>query len=847
MEDEMADLNQEYNTIQTQLNNVSNTLDTTSFTTPQDLLPVFNEEASIATEEIAFIQDVIAQFPDATYYSIAGAQDTYNAIEFYIADINSNNYPPGDTGTLVNTAQVYVSDLSIPPPPSPTLSITQADKTEAASIQLMENSAGSITSAPQTGTIDFTDTDPSTLPTGSTQSQTVMVTDAFGDNITSELTATQISALQSAFQITAAPGNTNNGAIDWTYNPQGTALDFLLEGETAVVTSTVQVADQDGNSDTATVAATLLGAPDNIYLNIILGSGGYGTITAFNNGQPLALSTTGSNQANVAYDDCMPVPAGTYTVLYRNSPSNGEVLEFSSANGASEFGDRSNIQIHIGNTPGDSAGCIVTGNTVVDGVATNSYWNGLLNVLNSIVNTENLSPNSGGYYTFQNPVTVTVSGNTAQPTLQIAPEFTNLVRGSSDSIDFEIAGLQPTTPVVDKNIDVYFQVIGATATQSLVSGATLLPNGSTSLGTTSSPPVLLPNGCFEADIIGSSQTSGGGDAGVAVTLNTAGVQSDSLSIQIVHYDGVSQETNLSTFNYDPPGQPMLEGSVPITINIVNPPPAPVDTTADMILSDLDGNYQIYDVGNNSILASSPLGQVGTEWAFAGLGDFNGTDTTDMLLRSSSTGAFEVYDISNNNITGAALLGQVGLEWQVAGFGGFSGNPNETDMMLRNANTGVFEVYDIQNNQITAASAIGQVGLEWQVAGSGDFSSNPNETDMVLRDTQTGAFEVYDISNSQLTSASALGQVGLEWQVAGFGDFSGNPNETDMMLHNVNTGVFELYDIQNNRITSASAIGQVGLEWQVTGFGRRTAPAPATWCCATPRPAPSRSTTSPTIS
>jgi probable HAF family extracellular repeat protein len=95
----------------------------------------------------------------------------------------------------------------------------------------------------------------------------------------------------------------------------------------------------------------------------------------------------------------------------------------------------------------------------------------------------------------------------------------------------------------------------------------------------------------------------------------------------------------------------------------NPPP-PAGTTADMILRHgADGSYEIYDIGNNAILSGNSLGQVGTDWQFAGLGGFFSSDTTDMMLRSASTGGFEVYDIANNNITNAAFLGNVGMNWQ----------------------------------------------------------------------------------------------------------------------------------------------------------------------------------------
>src|SRR3954449_13334075 len=72
----------------------------------------------------------------------------------------------------------------------------------------------------------------------------------------------------------------------------------------------------------------------------------------------------------------------------------------------------------------------------------------------------------------------------------------------------------------------------------------------------------------------------------------------------------------------------------------NPPP-PTGTMADMILRHgADGQYEIYDIGNNSLLASYQLGQVGTDWKFVGLGSFFGSDTTDMILRNSNAGGFE---------------------------------------------------------------------------------------------------------------------------------------------------------------------------------------------------------------
>jgi probable HAF family extracellular repeat protein len=208
-------------------------------------------------------------------------------------------------------------------------------------------------------------------------------------------------------------------------------------------------------------------------------------------------------------------------------------------------------------------------------------------------------------------------------------------------------------------------------------------------------------------------------------------------------------------------------------------PPPGGTSAIMIpRHGADGLYGIYDIGNNSILVAFQLGHVGTDWQFAGLGDFNRADTSDMLLRNNTTGDFLVYNIANNVITNAAFLGTVGLEWQVMGFGDFSSS-GHTDMMLRNANTGGIEVYDITNNRIIGASFMGTVGLNWQFSGVGNFSSL-GESDMLLRNSDNGGLEVYDIANNQITNAAFVGTVGLEWQFSGISYFSGVPGETDLL-------------------------------------------------------------------
>jgi hypothetical protein len=259
-------------------------------------------------------------------------------------------------------------------------------------------------------------------------------------------------------------------------------------------------------------------------------------------------------------------------------------------------------------------------------------------------------------------------------------------------------------------------------------------------------------------------------------------------------------------------------------SILNPNP-PAGVSANMVLrQSSNGQYQIYNLGNNSNLASYWLGQVGTDWGFVTLGGFNDGDTSDMLLRNSTSGAFQVYNVApkNNNIAGSASLGAVGLEWQVMGFGNF-GSFGTTDMMLRDVNTGLFRVYNISNNQIVGNNATGPVGVNWQFSGVGNFSGR-GTSDMLLRNSDTGDLRAYNIDSNQITGSALIGKVGPNWQFSGVGNFSSVPGESDLLLRDSITGGLQVYDINNNTLTGTASIAfPVGLDWQFAGVAPVSAP------------------------
>ena len=420
---------------------------------------------------------------------------------------------------------------------------------------------------------------------------------------------------------------------------------------------------------------------------------------------------------------------------------------------------------------GVSGGPIFTNGGTLEAVA-----GGILNAANSpIANSGTISALNGGIVDLGSVLSIGAVDIGTGGTMTVVTSLSGNVTFTGGNAELAIDN--------PGNGDIIGEIVGAAATDSIDL-------------TSSAAPYSASNH------LSWQQTSAGG--GVLSLVNSANQTIEALSLA-----GTFATANFTMAS---------DGNQGTLIEIGNLPP-PAATTADMIMDDTGGDYEIYDLGNNAILAAYALDQISTSWQVAGLGGFAGTDTSDMMLRNPSNGQLEIYDVGNNNISGPFSIGQVGTPWVVAGFADFSGHANETDMLMQNSSTGQFEVYDISNNQLTNAVSMGQVGAPWVVAGFGDFSGHAGETgDMLMRNATTGAFEVYDINNNQITSSVGMGQVGLEWSVAGFGDFSGNANETDMLMRNDNTGAFEIYDITNNAIYNSAAMGQVGLEWQVAGFG-----------------------------
>jgi hypothetical protein len=175
-----------------------------------------------------------------------------------------------------------------------------------------------------------------------------------------------------------------------------------------------------------------------------------------------------------------------------------------------------------------------------------------------------------------------------------------------------------------------------------------------------SVPLFNPGAVWQLGGFAPAAGAGGG-------MGSPGSSDDLLgsSAQPTAMDNSTAQTGTSAFqladaNGSAVGSPVDPSS--FSSAMVNPAP-PDATTADMVLrnaSTTTASYQIYNLGTNSILAANSLAQVGSEWGFVTLGNFNLDDPSDMLLRNSTSGEFRTYDIVDNNVIDSTSLGAVGV-------------------------------------------------------------------------------------------------------------------------------------------------------------------------------------------
>ena len=218
-------------------------------------LPTATEVTQSVTTALTLTAPQQAAIENAFTISAAGGNTNNGTInwDYTIADANLDFLAVGETVTVVFTITVDDGNGGTDTQ-DVTINITGAND---APVIAIVDVVGNITeggTVSETGSITFTDLDLTDLPTATEATASVTTT--------LTLTAPQQAAIENAFTISAAGGNTNNGTISWDYTIADTDLDFLAVGETVTVVFTITVDDGNGGTDTQDVTINITGAND---------------------------------------------------------------------------------------------------------------------------------------------------------------------------------------------------------------------------------------------------------------------------------------------------------------------------------------------------------------------------------------------------------------------------------------------------------------------------------------------------------------------------------------------------------------------------------------------------------
>jgi VCBS repeat-containing protein len=300
------------------------------------------------------------------------------------------NVSDGHGGIL--TKPIVVT-IHIPAEIAPTLTAG----THVGSISELANVTSSAALDGASGTIGFIDTHVSDLPTATITGQSAVYSDANG--VAHTLSSSQLTAIESAFTITPESANTNNGTIDWNYAIADSALDFLGQGETVVLTSTITVDDHHGGIVSTPVTVTINGANDLPVVGVMP------TLNATQNSSPVTVNLL-STASDVDQNDILSLVPGSVAVTASDGHSvtetvTGNILSIDPSQfGYLAAGQTDTLTYSFGVTDGHATvvdtGTVVVANTDnAPVIAAGGLTYGSVSELNSTINSTAIDHTSG--------------------------------------------------------------------------------------------------------------------------------------------------------------------------------------------------------------------------------------------------------------------------------------------------------------------------------------------------------------------------------------------------------------------------------------------------------------------
>ncbi len=218
---------------------------------------------------------------------------------------------------------------------------------------------------------------------------------------------------------------------------------------------------------------------------------------------------------------------------------------------------------------------------------------------------------------------------------------------------------------------------------------------------------------------------------------------------------------------------------------------------------------------------TPIGAVGPEWQFEGVGALAGDSSADFLMwdgssASPSYGALVIGAVSNGTGSYTASytqIGAVGPEWQFEGVGLYLGN-GSTDFLMWDTSKSSSAYGSVVVGQDVGGTAqytlVG--GLDpsaWVFKGSGDLL-NDGQDSFLIWNQNSGALVVGEVDGATL-QYTLLGGVGPEWQFLGVGNYDGK-SPSEFLMRNSDSGALVVGTVAGGLASYAPVGGVSPTDW-----------------------------------
>ena len=240
-----------------------------------------------------------------------------------------------------------------------------------------------------------------------------------------------------------------------------------------------------------------------------------------------------------------------------------------------------------------------------------------------------------------------------------------------------------------------------------------------------------------------------------------------------------------------------------------------DGREDLVWRSNAGDDAAWLMDGATVLGSSLLPSLGTNWFLAGHGDLDGDHRADLLWRDPATGENAVWLMNGGTVASGAMLPSAGDPWDVRGLGDFDGDGTE-DICWRNGASGENAIWFMAAGEVSSAALTSPLATSWNRLQVGDLDGD-GRADLVWRDAASGENAVWLMNGGSVASGHLLPAVATAWTMEAASDLDGD-GKADLVWRDAASGENAVWLMNGGSVASGALLPSVASPWAFRGAG-----------------------------